>query len=267
MAASTVLELDLNGHRLGLEVQRVTHIRSQHTGRPLVQVHGLASAPDQQTHQDLCKRLESAVDRRVRSVEPFDEGVRTWRLSWNAYLESDGVHWYTLILQEEEELLLQELVIGDVRLHPYEYREVFSGEELTIWAKLVGSKSEILRLRALLKHHLSFPVVRGGISDEPRQMRFGVAEWSQHDDRVKVRVVLVDHETDLAEHPALVRVEEENTRSALSFYMNYVEELTRLLETKGLVTPREVEAARTAARDTPWRARHEFWRVRDVDLL
>jgi hypothetical protein len=266
-APPTMLELDLSGHLMRLEVQRVSEIQSRHTGKPLVQLHGTASVSTQQEHQQLCKLLEAASGFRVRSVELFDERIRTWRLSWNAYLEKGGEHWYTLILQEEEELLLQELVIGDVRLFPYEYREVFTGDELTIQAKLVGTKSEILRLRALLKHHSSFPVVRRGISEEPREMRFGVAEWSEHDARIKVRVILVDRSTVLSDHPELSRIDEQNSRSAAMFYMNFAEGLAALLEAKGILSAQEIEGVRAMARDTLWQARREFWRVPNVDLL
>ena len=155
-------------------------------------------------------------------MEPWNDGLRKWNVSWNSYAESGGEHSYTLILRQAEELSLESLVVGDVELHPYAYREAVSGAELTVWAKCVGSKTEVLRLRALLKDRSSFPVIRHGISDQPRPMRFGVAEWSEHEGRIKFRVIFVDRDADPGEHPELVRIEEENTRAAAGYYMNFV---------------------------------------------
>ena len=262
-----VMKLDLGKHRIPLEIDRVRTIRSRHTGKDLLEVHGVSITGDAAMHEWLSRTLSEIADRTVRSVEPFENGVRKWRVSWNSYAESAGEHRYTLILREEEELSLQELVLDGVRLHPYEYRETFSGDELTIWAKLIGTRAEVLRLRALLKTRDCFPVIRRGIRDEPRMMRFGVAEWSLHEERIKYRMVLVDEHADLADHPELVRIEEANNRAAVMFYMNFVEHLARALESRGILPAEEIEAARAAARDELWPTRHEFWRVRDVDLL
>jgi hypothetical protein len=267
METPQAMKLELGKHRIPLEIERVQTVRSRHTGQELLEVHGVSLTADPGMHEWLSRTLPEVAGRTVRSVEPFDNRVRKWRVSWNSYAESAGEHRYTLILREEEELSLQELVLDGVRLHPYEYREIFSGDELTIWAKLIGTKAEVLRLRALLKTRDCFPVIRRGIRDEPRLMRFGVAEWSLHDERIKFRVVLVDDNTDLAEHPELARIEEANNRAAISFYMNFVEHLARALETRGILPAEEIEAARAAARDELWPARHEFWRVPDVDLL
>jgi hypothetical protein len=261
------MELDLDGERVPLHVQRASSVRSPHTGAPLAEIHGLASTRETPRHQRWTQLLRDAEHRVVRSARDTDGSVGKWHVSWNSYAESGGEHRYTLILREKEELSLDCLTVGGVELRPYEYRETFSGGELTIRAKLVGTKPELLRLRALLKTRARFPVVRRGINDEPRPMRFGVAEWSEHDGQIKARVILVDADADPAGHPDLVRIEEANQRSAVAFYVNFVERLADLLQEQGLLAAEQIEAARTAAREDPWRARHEFWRVPDVDLL
>lgn len=268
MQQPETIELQLATQRLPVRIQRVGTVRSLHTGRPLTELHGVASTDDPQTHERLTSALSRVGDRSVRSVERLDNGVGRWSVSWNSYAEADGMHVYTLILREEEDLQLEALLLGGVELHPYEYREQFSETgELTIWAKLVGSKQSALRLRALVKTHPSFPVVRRGIAEEPREMRFGVAEWSEHEGQIKYRVVLVDRDVDLSEHPGLLRISEQNQRAALTYYMNLVERLADLLKRKGLLPEAEIEAAREAAREEPWQGRQEFWRVPDVDRL
>jgi hypothetical protein len=232
-----------------------------------VEIHGVASTDDTSRHERLTRALRDVEHHAVRSVQRTADGVAKWHVSWNSYAESEGEHRYTLILRETENLSLDCLVVGGVELRPYEYRETFSGDELTIWAKLVGTKSELLRLRALLRTRDHFAVVRKGIQSEPRSMRFGVAEWSEHDGQIKARVVLVDADADPSGHPALIRIEEANQRSALTFYMGFVERLADLLAERGILPAEQIEAARAAAREDPWQSRHEFWRVPDVDML
>ncbi|HEV2131753.1 MAG TPA: hypothetical protein VGR27_11650 [Longimicrobiaceae bacterium] len=262
------IELQLGDHRLPIRIQRVGTSRSRHSHRPLTEIHGLATTTDPWMHQQLSRVLQEVGSQTVRSVERFDNGVGKWCVSWNSYAESDGEHRYSLILREEEELSLQALLVGGIELHPYEYREEFSeAGELTIWAKLVGSKQSVLRLRALLKTHPFFPVIRRGIHDEPREMRFGVAEWSEHQGQIKFRMVLVDRDADPTQHPELLRIEAANQRAGTAFYMNFVERLAELLERRGVLPAAEIEAAREAAREELWQGRHEFWRVPDVDLL
>ncbi len=264
--STTMIELQFDGTRLPLDVQRVSAVQSPHTGRSLIELHTVTTTSERADHDRLVRALRDVTTRTVRSVEPWEHGVVRWRVSWNSYAESGGVRSYMLILQEDEELSLRALVVDNVELHPYEYREEISDEgELTIWAKLVGSKTQVFRLRALLNTQDPFPVVRHGIQNEPRSMRFGVAEWSEHEGRIKVRLVLVDRDAHRADHPEVLRIARENQQAAVAFYMNFVERLADVLETRGLLSAAEIEAAREAAREAPWQARQEFWRVPDVD--
>lgn len=266
MHTPATFELELEDLRLPVRVERTGSTRSPHTGHSLLEIHAAATTTDPNLHPRLTGLLRDASHHPVRLAERWN-GVGRWHLSWNSYAEAAGEHTYRLILQEEEELRLESLVVDGVELHPYEYRERFSGDELTIWAKVVERKTDVFRLRTLLRTRHAFPVVRRGIRDEPRPMRFGVAEWSEHEGQIKFRLVLVDEGADPAEHPELVRIEEQNARSALGYYMNFVERLAELMERSGVASAEQIEAARDAARDEPWGTRREFWRVPDVDLL
>lgn len=266
MPEQVTIELELDERRVPVRVHRVAAVRSPHTGQDVAELHGFADTTDGAVHSWLSRVLSEAGDQVVRSAEPY-EGIGRWRVSWNSYAETGSTHTYTLILREEEDLGLQALVLNGVELHPYEYREQFSGTDLTIWAKLAGTRAAVLRLRTMLESHRSFPVVRLGIDQRPRPMRFGVAEWSVHDDQIKYRIVLVDRAADPAEHPELARIEEANSRAGLAFYMNFVERLAVLLERRGVLPAEEIQAARNAAREELGPSRREFWRVPDVDAL
>lgn len=242
---------------------------SPHTGREMIELHGWVTTADADTHDWLAVALRQEGERGVRAEDEAGEFLGEWLISWNAYGESaGGVHTYTLILRECEDLDLDVLLVGDAELYPYEYREEAFGEGVAIWAKLVGTEDDVRQLRRMMQTRRPLPVVRRGIQDQARQMRVGVAEWSEFEDRIKYRLVLVEESIDTSAHPALTRVERENSRAALGFYMNFAEQLVELLIRKGIATPEEIEAVRTEAAELPVVVRHDFWHIlRDVDEL
>jgi hypothetical protein len=98
-------------------------------------------------------------------------------------------------------------------------------------------------------------------------MRLGVAEWSEYEDRIKYRLVLVDHEIGEEVRAEMGRIQEQNNRAAVGYYANLVERLTELLVERGAITRAELDTLREAARAQPGVSRHEFWHVADVDVL
>lgn len=268
MPASETIELQLgDGRTFPAAIRRRASDRSPHTGRELQELHGWVTTADQDTHRWLSVALRGLGDGVVRSLDAVGEPAGRWQLSWNSYGETGGVHTYGLILREAEDLALEVLQIDGMELHPYEYREEFLEEGLTIWAKVVGTHADVTRINRLIRTRLTFPVVRRGIQNTPREMRLGVAEWSEYEDRIKYRLVLVDHEIGENMRAELGRIQEANSRSALGYYANLVERLSELLVERGAIARTELDAIREAARAQPGISRHEVWHVTDVDLL
>lgn len=265
--SSDTLHVELGGRPVSIQVRREGRILSPHTGRELRELHGWITTPDPHLHEWLSAALRDLSGGPIRSSDDSGDFSGRWLVSWNSYAEAAGLHTYTLILREEEELSLEALHLDDLELHPYEYRERMVGEGITIWAKLVGTEEELERVRQRVRGREPFPVVRRGIQDEPRQMRLGVAEWSPFEDGVKYRLVMVDAEINEDMRLELARIEEENSRAALGYYEKFVERLADLLVKRGLVSPAELRALREEARASPGTSRHEFWRVADVDAL
>jgi hypothetical protein len=253
--------------RIRVHVRRRTREASPHTGRGLREVHGWTATNDLREHRWLSSALRALGDRVVRSEDDSGDPTGRWRLSWNSYDEAGGVHTYGLILREAEDLTLESLKIDSLELHPYEYREEVIDEGLTIWAKVVGTQSDVTRINRLIRTRPSFPVVRRGIHDEPREMRLGVAEWSEYEDRIKYRLVLFDQAAGEGVRAEVVRIREQNDRAAVGYYANLVDRLTDLLVDRGVLERAEIEALREGARAEPGVARHEVWHVADVDLL
>ena len=264
---SATLRLELDGRALSVQIRREARVRSPHTGRELQELHGWMTTPDPAEHEWLAARLRALPERPLRSTDEAGEFAGKWIVSWNSYAEAAGVHTYALILREEEELSLEALVVDDLELHPYEYREQMVGEGLTVWAKLVGTEEDLEALRRKIGGREPFPVIRRGIREEARPMRLGVGEWSVFEDRVKYRVILVDAEMNEETRLELARIEEENSRAALGYYENFIERLADLLVRRGVLSPEEILALREESRASPGGGRREFWRVADVDAL
>jgi hypothetical protein len=268
MASGETIELQLDeGRSIEAYIRRRTVAHSPHTGRELQELHGWVTTSDPEIHRWLSTALRGHGDGLVRSVDSSGETSGRWQLSWNSYGEAAGVHTYGLILREAEDLTLESLQIDNMELHPYEYREEILEEGLTIWAKVVGTHADVTRVNRLIRTRTSFPVVRRGINNEPREMRLGVAEWSEYEDRIKYRLVLVDREVSEGVRAEMSRLQEQNTRAALGYYANLVERLADLLVERGTITRAELDRLRDGARAQPGVARHEVWHVADVDLL
>jgi hypothetical protein len=266
MTDSSTLLLHIDqGRPLPVQIRRENAVRSPHTGRDLQELHGWIITTDSQLHQRLATMLPALGEHPMRSEDEAGEFTGRWCVSWNSYGEAAGVHTYTLILREAEELSLRALLLDDIELHPYEYREEPVSGGLVIRAKLVGSEDEVLRLRRLAAERENWKVVRQGIQDEPREMRLSVEEWSELDDRVKFRIALADSALVLNQDETEVETESESSRSALAFYANYLESLAEMLVAKGVVTREELRTLREGARADSGVIRHELWRVADVD--
>jgi len=262
--ATLLLHVD-EGRPLSVQIHKETAMRSPHTGRDLQELHGWVVTADAQLHQRLATILPGIGERPMRSEDDAGDFTGRWCVSWNSYGEAAGVHTYTLILREAEELSLRALLLDELELHPYEYREEAVPGGLKVRAKLVGTEDDVLRLRRLVNEREAFAVVRLGIEDEPRRMRLSVEEWSEFEDRVKYRISLADAGLEPAPDGEFDGVETESSRAALMFYANLLERLAETLVRKNLLSREELRALREAARVEPGVNRHELWRVTDVD--
>lgn len=267
MTETRTLHVEIDGRTLPVDIRKQTSERSAHTGRELIELHGRASAVTVEDHAWVSQALTSVADRAVRAVDEVGEFAGRWCVSWNSYGESGGVHIYTLLLREAEELSLDALVLDGLELHPYEYREEFAGESLTILAKVVGSEADVAELRSLLRSRATFPVTRRGIQDEPREMRLGVGEWSVAEDRVKYRLILVDPGLETSSPAKLALIDEERNRAALGFYASFLDRLADVMVEKGVLSREELANLRDGARTSSTVAGDELWYVADVDTL
>ena len=167
-------------------------------------------------------------------------------------------------LFEQEKLKLEGLKINGLTVIPQDYTESFESDgTLAIKAHVQLQSSEYAQFRALPD---SFPVVRVGINEQPREMRLGTIYWSKHDELYKIALVLVDHGPDDAVS--------QNASLGAHFYQSYpamarnaarLEALFDTLERKGILSKIEADAARVPPEDKVIGHYYELHRVPDAE--
>jgi hypothetical protein len=185
----------------------------------------------------------------------------------SSYQDDEPVVTYVWTIAEEERLQIDRLEIGDSSFRPYRYEEEFDGSDvLTINAHLRVSTDEWKTLRAM-SHY--FSVVRRGINETPRKMRFGQVLWSTTDvaDSYKLRVVLVDQHYDELRPKSHGFLEPfvSNTEILSAENSLLTEQLLEALISKGVFDRTEIDSMREVAEKSVPNKRLDFDRVSDVD--
>jgi hypothetical protein len=235
-------------------------IMSQHSGKVLARLHiDFSAAPH---NADAVKGAMLS-----HPFELLDEGGngRKWKVETSSESYSgdpwSATHRFNVRLVEREELAVTELVIDELVLQPYFYDEKVVSESLEVEARVRLSASDVAALRKLQAGARTLAVIRRGISETPRKMRFGRLMWSLADGEYKYNIVLFDEgkvQVSFLQDPIIGY----STSVALETKAGHAK-LVELLRSKGLLTETELEAINSATPpDDEWL---ELDRVSDLD--
>ena len=260
----SLIQLHLKETIIRAEVVKARKVPSEHTGLPLRRL-SVEFSTESQLELD-------GVTSLLHDLQPFQVKQRNGELlgkfkvgqtSYSYHDQSSGAK-HVWELEEIEELNVQGLVLADLTVAPYQYKEEFTDQGLCITAKVRLTEEEEARLRALPNY---FQVVRKGIKDEPREMRFGHLIWSrQEGEDFKMQLILVDRSYD-EPRPlhALFDPELGNVRRMLVETNESLRALMAMLENKGVLAKSEVEKLTQPSDKTLENRYKEFFRVRDLD--
>jgi hypothetical protein len=156
-------------------------------------------------------------------------------------------------------------------LSPYMYEEDIDEGALVISARVHVSRELGQALRALWSEKRRgdqyFEVTRVGRDEQPRTMRFGALFWSQHDDREKHDVTLVDRSYDkegpkerYPDPPA----EMKQTRYVIQL-REQVDALLALLVERGVISQQAADGIREVPEERQYEGFVELRRVNDID--
>lgn len=214
-----------------------------------------------------------SVDEFIKKQEPVqtDFGTKTamlWRVGENStsYSDSTPLTTFSWELLQIEELKIETLAVGELELRPYKYHEDFGYKDvLTIFARVELTEPEEEQLH---KQPVYFQVVRKGVNDVPREMRFGQMLWSKKegDEKRRVQLILVDKAfDDDGPHRGFMEPQFGNVAATAAAVRTSVSALLDKLVTKGVLSDEEAALIRVVGKES---IRKELWendRVDDLD--
>lgn len=215
--------------------------------------------------------FRDALDNRVQKVDSDNKVIKEYEVNNSSYSYSgkqtpNTIYRFNVDLMEVEDLDAQKLIIEDIELTVYEYAEEYKHDSLRIDAKAKVSYEKLDKLREIKKSKDYFEVVRKGISEEKKEMRFGTIVWSKHDDYTKQDLVLVEKSYDEGDNfTPLYYPELRNVMDQLAFEITFIEEISDLLVSKDIISEDKLDEIREKARSNLNEIREEFYLVEDID--
>jgi hypothetical protein len=176
--------------------------------------------------------------------------VQRWHMGehTSSYFNNSPETTYTWQLLAHEDIKIDSLKIDGWELTPYRYKEEFDQKNvLTAHARVELTEPDEKRLRALPAY---FQVVRKGINEKPREMRFGQILWSQRDEGGSYRMKLILVDKALDEHGAahgFMEPQISNVVAEAAIVRLRLKALLEKLESKGVLSAEEGTAVRVVS--------------------
>lgn len=264
------MQFTIGDVQLEADVEEGESFTSKHTGKDLHRLVLQFSCQGEQYNGDVLNLFERAKKEGLTCLGADDSTIE-WKAatdSWQ-YSGSQGtrtVYHHTWNIEECEPLNIEKLVIDGIELEPYKYKENFLADALEITARIRQSEEERKAFGDHFRKKDYFPVVRVGISDAAREMRFGFGVWSKEGDTYKRQIVLIDRTFDVQhKSPGLLQPELLNMKVILATVNSTVDELLTLLSNKGVLTQQDLETLKQDSEDRTRVTFRDFYKVTDID--
>jgi hypothetical protein len=166
---------------------------------------------------------------------------KKWQIGTASYSYEAGspIARFTWELREIEDLQVTEILLNGWSLTPYKYKEELDGDALIAEGRVELTPDEYERLLLLPKY---FSVVRRGIEDEPREMRFGRYLWSKSEDKYKVQLYLVEKRfDDTRSGHGFLEPQSSNDADSIVYSAILLDRLMDSLIHKGVLSAQECE--------------------------
>jgi hypothetical protein len=263
---------DFSGDELTVDLEEESTYHSKHTGAELRRVKIGLIAQTLQAHRLLMLKIRRAENAGISSTDEEGNITGRWRVAHSSFCclgdEHYQEYYHEIQIEEMEELELTGLSINGIVLYPYFYEEEFDCDDLNIKSRVMVSPEQDAWLRMLMKEDGYFQVVRHGISDLPRDMRFSnTILWSRHGNKFKYEIILVDKGYDEKDRPLarLFQPQMSRMQSAVAAQAEMVEAMLETMVTRKYLTVGDVAEMRRKAAERVWDRKREFFEVRDVD--
>jgi len=266
------MSIDFSGDELVVDSEEESFFCSRHTGRQLRRIKIGLIAQTLQAHRSLLLKIRRAEHDGICSADLRGNVTGKWKIASNTFCcqgdEHSPEYYHTILIEEQEDLVIDSLCIDDMVLRPYFYEEEFDCDDLSIKSRVMVSPEQDARLRMMMKDDSYFQVRRCGINEEPREMRFSnTILWSRHGNRFKYEIILVDKSYDESDRPLarLFQPQMSRMQSAVAAQAEMVEAMLETMVTRKYLTEGDVAEMRKKAAERVWDRRREFFEVRDID--
>lgn len=220
---------------------------------------------------DLMAALGDEEARVVAIVDDGQEVACSAKVLSSSYTQDDDRRHYRIELQEIEHLDLENLVVAGHELRPHKYAEEIRHEVLTCLVRARIPKetlSTFWAMRGARRGEEYFDVVRHGITDEPRRMRFGRILWTDRGDAgVEALFVLVDKACD-DDPKNQLRIHGPNEGAVQESVAKLEVVMERLLATLGVrsvISADEIDAVRSVSDELAHQRELNYHEVSDLD--
>jgi len=244
----------------------VDTIDSPHTGRPLRRLSSDITIPAADA------RLLATI---LQAPQLVDEHGAEWsgRIETESYRDVQGLHNLRIGWEEQEQLQADAVEFEGLSLRPLRYEEIIDDDALTISfrARLTSTETETLRglqqFRA--KDDRYFLVVRRGVSDQPRRMRFGRVLWhALEGGDVEHEITLAEDVYDMTPRTAFRALAGEpqvgHLLSTVEQLLGERDALLDVLKSGGVFDDAAVERVHQAGAAARGVSRYRFYEVDDI---
>jgi hypothetical protein len=266
------MHLKIAGKEMLVEVEDESRFRSKHTGSELRRINASLVLPTPMSHRKFLIGIKRGEVDGIPSTDGTGNITGRWAVKDSDFIYLDGQqgteYWHNLYLEEIEEFHIDSLSIGGLLLQPYFYEEEFDCDELSISARVMVTQEQDIVLRKMMVQEKYFPVIRHGICDVAREMRFSrTILWSKHHHNIKYELILIDKGYDERD-PLLSRVlqpQMSRMQHMIASQSQMVEGLLSMLHSKGFIEEEDIAVMKAEAAGQVWNKIREFYEVGDLD--
>ncbi len=254
--------LILAGYEIPVDILERSIFISQHSGRELEHIKVNTTIEGEKANERIIDFLGAAKKEGLNSKE--GQITKKWKLTNNSYSYGDNKELvnYSMELEEMEEIKLDKLILDDLELIPYQYKEDFDSEEhLSAEVRVLLSEDQFKKVKELRERD-SFTVIRVGINETPRQMHLRPNGWSKDERGIKCQFSLYDPKdtNDLSPFRTIWRAV-----NLVIKQEQLIEQLANLLVQKDILTKEEYESIKAGNPERNLDIEFELYQEKDLD--
>jgi hypothetical protein len=188
------MQFDIGAHRISADVIDRSSELSPHTGHALVTLRVQFTMVGEQESDQVLDELQREVTIEGDDGKEYDLALRSHSVTPGSALTTFEVE-----LREHERLEPTAAIVRDIRLTPSKFKESTNDGALVIELSADVPTEQVEQIEALFDEPRRYlPVVREGVSDDVKSMRFGKCVWQALPAGRRHAIVLVEQSYDEA---------------------------------------------------------------------